>query len=105
MVHLVITHGRSHEFNIPSLTQRPLEEAIRWGLERVGSPAFAEIPVSLAFYGDHWRPDADTRALDVDAASSAPTELQEQVAGDILLATESVAEPAPRGIGFDTLNG
>jgi hypothetical protein len=107
MVHLVITHGRSHEFNIPALTQRPLEEAIRWGLERVGSPAFAVIPISLAFYGDHWRPDAGMRALDVDAATSAPTELQQQVARDILGATGGVAEvePAMRGIGLDTLNG
>jgi hypothetical protein len=107
MVQLVITHGRSHEFNIPSLTQRPLEEAIRWGLERVGSPAFAVIPISLAFYGDYWRPDAGTRSLDVEAGSSAPTELQRQVAGDILLASGSVAEaePIPRVFGWDTLNG
>src|SRR3712207_5043743 len=58
MVHLVITHGRSHAFEIPALTQRPLEEAVRFGLQRIASPHFATIPVSLAFYSDHWRPDA-----------------------------------------------
>ena len=32
MVRLVIPHDRSHEFEIPALTQRPLEEATRFCL-------------------------------------------------------------------------
>ncbi len=32
MVHLVIPHGRSHQFEIPALAQRPLEEAARFCL-------------------------------------------------------------------------
>ena len=57
MVHLVIVHGRAQEFGIPVAVQRPLEEGLRWGLERVEAPYFATVPVSLAFYGDYWRPD------------------------------------------------
>jgi len=105
MVHLVVTHGRSHEFAIPALTQRPLEEAIRFGLERVGSPVFATVPVSLAFYGDHWRPDADELETVTETALAEPTELQREIAGDILAVAGVETEAAAlEGIGFDTLN-
>jgi endonuclease G, mitochondrial len=105
MVHLVVTHGRSHEFAIPALTQRPLEEAIRFGLERVGSPVFATIPVSLAFYGDHWRPDADELERVTETALAEPTELQQEIADDILaVAGVEVEAAALEGVGFDTLN-
>ena len=108
MVHLVVTHGRSHAFNVPSLTQRPLEEAIRWGLERVDSPDFATIPISLAFYGDYWRPDAAELELVLESASTEPTEVQQEIADDMLAAAgvEAAAEAAAlEGLGFDSLNG
>jgi pimeloyl-ACP methyl ester carboxylesterase len=108
MVHLVVTHGRSHEFNVPSLTQLPLEEAIRWGLERVDSPDFATIPVSLAFYGDHWRPDADDPDQVADESVSPATDLQQEIAGDLLAAAGVEADPeaaAQDGFGLVTLNG
>ena len=107
MVQLVVTHGRSHEFNIPSLTQRPLEEAIRWGLERVDSPVFATIPVSLAFYGDYWRPDADEPQSDAEVVASPPTELQQQIANDLLASAGIEADAgaaAQDGFGVSTLN-
>ena len=59
MTHIVFTQGRSHEFNIPTAAQKPIEEAIRWGLKRAGASYFADIPVSLASYTQQWRPDAD----------------------------------------------
>jgi endonuclease G len=108
MVHLVVTHGRSHEFNIPSLTQRPLEEAIRWGLERVDSPVFATIPVSLAFYGDHWRPDADEPELVGEVGAWPASDLQQQIANDLFAAAGIEADPeaaAQDGFGVVTLNG
>lgn len=108
MVHLVVTHGRSHAFNIPSLTQRPLEEAIRWGLERVDFPDFATIPISLAFYGDYWRPDAAELEHVLETTQAAPTEVQQQIADDMLAAAgvEAAAEAAAfEGLGFDSLNG
>ena len=108
MVQLVITHGRSHAFEIPALTQRPLEEAIRFGLERVGSPVFATIPVSLAFYGDHWRPDAGELEFVGESTPAGPTPLQQQIADDIFAAAgvEPQAEAATlEGIGLDSLNG
>jgi hypothetical protein len=108
MVHLVITHGRSHEFDIPALTQRPLEEAVRFGLQRIGSPHFATIPVSLAFYGDHWRPDAGELDIAADSAMASPTDLQQAITGDILSsadASPAFAGDAPESSDFATLNG
>ena len=108
MVQLVITHGRSHAFAIPTLTERPLEEAVRFGLERVGSPHFATIPVSLAFYGDHWRPDAGELELPAESASAAPTPLQQQIADDIFAAAGVAPQAeaaALEGFGLDSLNG
>ncbi len=108
MVHLVITHGRSHAFEIPALTQRPLEEAVRFGLQRIASPHFASIPVSLAFYGDHWRPDAGKLGDAADTAAFSPSDLQQDITGDILGMAEvsPEAEGDPSEIGdFATLNG
>lgn len=108
MVQLVITHGRSHAFNVPSLTQRPLEEATRWGLERVDFPDFATIPISLAFYGDYWRPDAAELERVLENVQAAPTEVQQQIADDMLAAAGVAAEAeaaALEGLGFDSLNG
>jgi hypothetical protein len=77
MVRLVVTHGRSHEFSVPPTIQRPLEEALRWGLQRAGFAHFADIPVTLAFYGDYWRPDADELETVTRAESETPTPLQQ----------------------------
>lgn len=107
MVHLVITHGRSHAFEIPALTQRPLEEAVRFGLQRISSPHFATIPVSLAFYGDRWRPDAGELDVADDTETRSPTDLQQDISGDILGAAEAspaFAGDAPESGDFATLN-
>ncbi len=104
MVHLVVTHGRSHEFDIPITTQRPLEEALRFGLERVRPPDFTAIPVSMAFYGDAWRPDALPEAA-AEAAAREPTELQREIAADMLAAgPQESAEGVPELPGWDSLN-
>lgn len=108
MVHLVITHGRSHAFEIPALTQRPLAEAVRFGLQRIASPHFATIPVSLAFYGDHWRPDAGELDVAADFAESSPSDLQQDITGDILEVANGspdAAQDALESGDIATLNG
>ncbi|MGH2614859.1 MAG: hypothetical protein ACRDJC_06440 [Thermomicrobiales bacterium] len=102
MVHLVVTHGRSHQFAIPSLTQRPLEEALRWGLKRVDSPDFATVPVTLAFYGDHWRPDAGELESMAQGTTQPPTPLQREIADDLFAAAGEGEERAE--LGWDSLN-
>ena len=81
MVHLILVHGRGQEFSNPAAVQRPLEEALRWGLERVGSEVFKDIPLTLAYYGDYWRPDA---VAFESVTPATPTELQRQVSEDML---------------------
>ena len=105
MVHLVLIHGRSHEFNIPVTTQRPLEEALRFGLERVQPPDFTAIPVSLAFYGDAWRPDALPEST-TEVGAQEPTALQAEIAADMLAAAGAAetAEALPEGLGWNSLN-
>lgn len=107
-MHLIITHGRSHAFDIPTLTQRPLEEAVRFGLQRIESPHFATIPVSLAFYGDHWRPDAGDMRTPADLAPNTATTLQQEITTDIFQAAGVPPEAAGdmfRGVvDFATLN-
>ena len=104
MVHLVVTHGRSQEFNIPVTTQRPLEEALRFGLERVRPPDFTATPVTMAFYGDAWRPDALPEAV-AESGAQEPTELQREIAADMLAAgTAESAEAVPELLGWDSLN-
>lgn len=108
MVHLVVTHGRSHEFEIPTSTQRPLEDALRFGLERVRPPDFTDVPVSLAFYGDDWRPDAGELERVAGAESLEPTELQRAIAADMLAAAGETVAPgkdALEGLGWGSLNG
>lgn len=107
MVHLVVTHGRSHEFNIPVTTQRPLEEALRFGLERVRPPDFTAVPVSMAFYGDAWRPDAAEREAVPESGAREPTALQEEIAADMLAAARMPeSEQADlEGLGWGSLNG
>ena len=88
MVQLILVHGRGQEFNVPISVQRPLEEALRWGLERVGSEVFKDIPLTLAYYGDYWRPDSV--AFEVMTPAT-PTELQRQVTEDML---NAASEPS-----------
>ena len=88
MVQLILVHGRGQEFNVPVSVQRPLEEALRWGLERVGSEVFKDIPLTLAYYGDYWRPDS--AAFEVMTPAT-PTELQRQVTEDML---NAASEPS-----------
>ena len=81
MVHLVLTHGRAQEFGIPQTMLESWEPALRFGLKRARAPFAANIPISLAFYGDYWRPDAaeaTTRGSDV-----APSALQIALAAEM----------------------
>ncbi len=105
MVHLVLVHGRSQEFSIPVAVQRELEEGLRWGLERVAAPYYASIPVRLAYYGDHWRPDATALELPAPLAPE-PTVLQRRVAADMLAAAgvTGALETQTEGAGWGTLN-
>ncbi len=54
---LLITHGRSLAFAIPTTMQCAWEDALRDGLRRVEATYSRDIPVSFAFYGDLWRRD------------------------------------------------
>lgn len=82
MVRVVITHGRSQEFTIPSELNQPWADAFRFGLQRIGSPFKDDIQATFAFYGDHWRPDAEDmeRAVAPERAS----ELEREIAADML---------------------
>src|SRR4051812_9800689 len=105
MVHLVLVHGRGQEFVIPIEIQRRLEEAIRWGLQRIHAPYSATIPVSLAFYGDYWRPG--TGELEGAVQPLPPTSLQRQVAADMLAAArepEVALDESLEGVDWVTLN-
>src|SRR4051812_39515117 len=104
MVHLVLTHGRAQEFGVPQTMLEAWEPALRYGLKRAEAPFYADIPISLAFYGDCWRPDAaaaPTRGGDVS-----PSALQRSLAADM-----ASAMPRGRGqgdvttrAGWDSLN-
>jgi hypothetical protein len=88
MVQLILVHGRGQEFSVPVSVQRALEEALRWGLQRVGSEVYKDIPIRLAYYGDYWRPDS--AAFEVMTPAT-PTELQRQVTEDML---NAASEPS-----------
>ncbi len=104
MVHLVLTHGRAQEFGIPQTMLEAWDQALRFGLKRAKAPFHADIPISLAFYGDYWRPDAAevlTRGSDV-----APSALQSALAADMAAAApwgRARGEVTTRA-GWDSLN-
>jgi pimeloyl-ACP methyl ester carboxylesterase len=55
---VVILHGRAAQMDIPATIRRDYEDALRFGLERIGSSVDqSAIDVRFAFYGDIWRPD------------------------------------------------
>lgn len=104
MVRLVLTHGRSQEFGVPQTMLEAWEQALRYGLSRADAPFAADIPISLAFYGDHWRPDAAEATTRGGPAT--PSARQSALAADL-------AAAAPRGrgrgavttrAGWDSLN-
>src|SRR5687768_17547108 len=104
MVHLVLTHGRAQEFGVPQTMLEAWDQALRYGLKRAKAPFHADIPISLAFYGDYWRPDAAealTRGSDV-----APSALQSALAADMAAAVprgRARGEATTRA-GWDSLN-
>jgi hypothetical protein len=98
VVHLILVHGRGQEFSNPSAVQRPLEEALRWGLERVGSDVFKDIPLTLAYYGDYWRPD--TMAFE-SMTLGTPTDVQRQITEDML---DAARGPSPTLEGLDLID-
>ena len=105
MVHLVLTHGRSQEFGIPATMLDEWEAALRYGLERAKAPFAKDIPVSLAFYGDYWRPDAEEAAE--RAVDDTPSELQTALAMEMAAAAPQARERAleTERLGWDSLNG
>jgi hypothetical protein len=56
---IVIAHGRAAAMDIKGDMQRQLQDALRWGLERVDSPLATDpaLDIRLAFFGDLWRAD------------------------------------------------
>jgi hypothetical protein len=80
------------------------DQALRFGLKRAKAPFHADIPISLAFYGDYWRPDAAealTRGSDV-----APSALQSALAADMAAAAprRRARGEATTRAGWDSLN-
>jgi hypothetical protein len=104
MVHLVLTHGRAQEFGIPQTMLDAWEPALRYGLQRAKAPFSADIPISLAFYGDYWRPDAGEART--RGAAEPPSALQSALAADMATAAlgrRARGEVATRA-GWDSLN-
>jgi hypothetical protein len=56
---IVVAHGRAAAMDIKGDMQRQLQDAIRWGLDRIDSPLATDpgLDIRLAFFGDLWRPD------------------------------------------------
>jgi hypothetical protein len=105
MVQLVLTHGRSQEFGVPATLLREWEDALRYGLQRAKAPFSADIPISFAFYGDFWRPDAEEVERE-RGDEEQPTALQETLAEEMLAAMPpSEREEEVERLGWDSLNG
>jgi hypothetical protein len=102
LVHLVLTHGRAQEFGIPQTMLEAWEPALRYGLQRAEAPFFADIPISLAYYGDYWRPDAEDVPTRGGEEEVAPSELQSALAAEIAAAAPGGA--ATTRAGWDSLN-
>lgn len=94
MLRVVATHGRDAAFDIPQTEQRAWSDALHFGLQRVGAAYAQDLTIAFAFYGDLWRPDTPggVARRGPDGASETPTELQEDVAREIL----SAAGASPR---------
>src|SRR5215210_645417 len=54
---VVIIHGRAAAMEIPGQFGPQFEDALRFGLERVGYENAACVPIEVPFYGELWRPD------------------------------------------------
>ncbi len=76
MLSLVVTHGRDQPFQVPATEAREWEDALRFGLQRIEAPYYADIAFSFAFYGDVWRPDSGGDAGEREFASR-PEETRE----------------------------
>jgi hypothetical protein len=55
---VVVLHGRAAAMDVPTTSLPAWEQALRYGLERVGYEHAACVPVATPFYGQFWRPDA-----------------------------------------------
>jgi len=100
-VRIVIVHGRAAAMDIKGDMRRQLDDALRWGLERIGSPLATdpELDVRLAFFGHLWRPD------EYDAVPSLVYPGAEELAIEIPgLSTISKAADWLLGIGDDILH-
>lgn len=54
---VVVVHGRDAAMEIPGTFEPQLEQAVRFGLQRVGYEHWSCVPVAVPFYGKLWRPD------------------------------------------------
>ena len=103
---IVVAHGRAAAMEIKGDMQRQLQDAIRWGLERIDSPLAADpgLDIRLAFFGDLWRADDG----DPEPIIVYPPEVPEEVPEGLALPPLSViSDFADRllGTGDDILHG
>lgn len=55
---VVLAHGRDAAFDIPATTSQLWADALRDGLDRVGSDYARSVRIEYAYFGGLWRPDA-----------------------------------------------
>ena len=92
---VVLTHGRDKPFEIPDTLQREWTDALRFGLRRVDAADAETVPVSFAFYGDLWRPDAAAAATRDFAAPDPAAEALAAAAAADMAAAAGLPVPAP----------
>ena len=63
---VVIIHGRAAAMEVPGQFGPQFEDALRFGLKRVGYEAWRCVPVEVPFYGELWRPDQYLPVPDFD---------------------------------------
>jgi hypothetical protein len=79
---IVVAHGRAAAMEIKGDMQRQLQDAIRWGLERIDSRLASDpgLDIRLAFFGDLWRPDDGDPEPTIVYPAEVPEEAPEGVA-------------------------
>jgi hypothetical protein len=103
---IVVAHGRAAAMDIKGDMQRQLQDAIRWGLERIESPLATDsaLDIRLAFFGDLWRPDDG----DQPPVIVYPPEVPEEIVPEgEAIPISVISDFADRifGIGDDILHG
>jgi hypothetical protein len=104
---IVIAHGRAAAMDIKGDMLRQLSDALRWGLERIGSPLAIDpsLDIRLAFFGHLWRPDEADIAPTIDYPAEVPEELGAVAATWPPLSVVSDLADRILGTGDDLLHG